>query len=422
MKIEEIQYESIDEINKMKRFDTNILPKKQLFLLKHLIRLISLPETIACKSKIEKINMENLKGPYLLLCNHNSFIDFKVTEKAIYPQNANFVVAIDGFINRENLLRYAGCVGKRKFVNDINLIRQLKYCLTKLKSVTVIYPEARYSLCGSNSVIPESLGKMIKNFNFPVVTLICNGHHLRQPVWNLTKRKVPITAKMTQILTKDDIQNKSVEEINKIINENFVYDDYKYQYDNKIKIDYEKRAEGLHKVLYQCPHCKVEYKMNSQGNTLFCENCGKVYEMDEYGKLFAKNGETEISHIPDWYSWEREQVKQQILNGTYKVESEVYIDSLPNATGYYRIGKGNLIHDLNGFHISANLPNNQQFNLEKKVLEDYSVHIEYEYFKKGDSVNLSTLNDTYYMFPLKQNIVTKINIAVEELYKLKKAE
>jgi len=67
MKIEEIRYESIDEINKMKRFDTKELPKKQFFLFKHLIGLISLPETIACKCKIEKINMKTLKGPYLLL-------------------------------------------------------------------------------------------------------------------------------------------------------------------------------------------------------------------------------------------------------------------------------------------------------------------------------------------------------------------
>ena len=33
------------------------------------------------------------------------------------------------------------------------------------------------------------------------------------------------------------------------------------------------RAEGLHRVLYQCPHCGTEFQMASEGSRLFCKHC-----------------------------------------------------------------------------------------------------------------------------------------------------
>ncbi len=36
-----------------------------------------------------------------VMCNHNSFFDFKVMTAAIFPRRANYVVALDGFIGRE---------------------------------------------------------------------------------------------------------------------------------------------------------------------------------------------------------------------------------------------------------------------------------------------------------------------------------
>ena len=47
----------------------------------------------------------------------------------------------------------------------------------------------------------------------------------------------------------------------------------------------------------------------------------------------------------------------------------------------------------------------------------YSCHIEYDYFKKGDCIDLSTLDDTYYLFPKGKDFsVTKIALATEELF------
>jgi len=365
--------------------------------------------------------MKGIKPPYVLLCNHNSFFDFKVATRALFPHMANYIVAIDGFINREELLRNVGCVLKRKFVPDAPLVKKISYGLNKNKYISAIYPEARYALVGTTAILPDSLGKMVKLLTMPVVTLICHGHHLQQPVWNLKKRKVDTSADLSLILTPDMIAEKSVSELNEIIRTAFYYDDYRYQVENNLEIKAPDRAEGLHKVLYQCPECGNQNTMSSEGSRLICRMCGSVHEMDYLGKLHSLKGHTKFTHIPDWYEWERQQVKEEILQGKYRTESDVYVDILQNGTGFYRLGVAKLIHDETGFHLTGNFE--EPFAVHKGPLENYSVHIEYNYFGKGDGVSFSTLHDTYYLFSVDQSIsVTKVHFAVEELYKIKVAE
>jgi len=409
-------------MDQIKRFDMDKRPVKEKFYLTPLAYLLSFPDVWKRKLKINKVNMDDIPTPYLLLCTHHAFIDFKVTTASIYPKRANYIVAIDGFIKREKLLRNVGAICKRKFTNDTKLFRQIKYSLENLKNIVAVYPEARYSLIGTTAILPDSLAKMCKVLKHPVVVLNMHGNYLTQPVWNLKMRKVPLAADMTQIITKEEILTLSVDEINKRIHDAFQYDEYKWQKDNQIKITEKYRAEKIHKVLYQCPSCLTEHEMDSKGHTITCNHCKKTYDMDEYGELHAVSGKTEFSHIPDWYEFEREQVRKEILAGKYYFEDEVMIESLPNAKGYIPLGKGKLIHNENGFILTGD-ELGKPLELVKEPLSLYSLHIEYDYMGKGDCIDLSTLDDTYYIYPInKKNVVTKLHFAVEELYKIKKED
>ena len=77
----------------------------------------------------------------------------------------------------------------------------------------------------------------------------------------------------------------------------------------KSGVRYKNRARGLHKVLYQCPSRKTEYKMDSGGTQLWCNHCGKRWTMSEYGELQAQKERRIFPMIPDWYEWERLQVR-----------------------------------------------------------------------------------------------------------------
>ncbi|MDX9691658.1 MAG: hypothetical protein RBT45_04320 [Acholeplasmataceae bacterium] len=403
-------------MDQIKHFDMEMKPRKEKFYLTPIAYLLSFPSVWKRRLKINKQHMKGIQSPYILLCTHHAFMDFKVTTAAIFPKRATYIVAIDGFIKREKLLRNVGAICKRKFTNDPLLFRHIKYSLENIKQTCAIYPEARYSLIGTNAILPDSLGKMVKVLKKPVVVLNMHGNYLTQPVWNLKMRNVPLRADMTQIVTQTESETLSVEEINERIHQAFIYDEYKWQKENKIQIKYKDRAKGLHHVLYQCPSCKVEHEMDSDLHKIWCKSCGKTYEMDYYGELKATKGITEYPHIPDWYEFERSEVRKQLENKTYSFEDEVMIDSLPNSDGYIRLGKGTLKHDLNGFHLEG-----PGVSLSKEPLALYGLHIEYDYFGKGDCIDLSTLHDTYYIYPINQkNVVTKLHFATEELYKIEK--
>jgi len=401
----------------VKKFDMAKKPVKQRWFLTPVAWLLSFPEILQRKLKITKINMEGVKPPYLLLSNHMAFVDFKVTTRAIFPHRANYVVAIDGFLKGEWLLRQVGCICKRKFTNDILLVKQMKHSLLEHKTIVALYPEARYSYCGTTSVLPDSLGKLIKLFKVPVVVLTQHGNSLSQPVWNLEKRKCRLEATMERLYTAGQIEAASVDEINRRVNAAFRYDEYSWQKDNAVAIDFPNRAKGLHHILYQCPHCLTESKMNSDKNELWCEHCHKRWTMSELGELSAVEGATEYSHIPDWFEFERKMVRRQIEEGTYFFRDRVMVDSLPNAKGYIRLGEATLTHSSEGF-VLEKLEGDRQFRLEKKPSSLYSLHIEFDYFGKGDCLDLSTIEDTFYLYPLTaQNAVTKLQFAVEEMYK-----
>ncbi len=401
------------------RFDMNRPPVRTKWYLQPLEWILSMPDVIRHRTIIRKTRADGLKPPYLLLCNHNAFMDFKVATKAIFPYRANYVVAIDGFIGREWLLRDIGCICKRKFTNDITVIRHLRQVI-KNGNIPIIYPEARYSLCGTTAVLPASLGKLCKLLGVPVVTLICHGHHVNSPFWNLHDRGVaPTEAEFSVLFTAEELKKTDPDEINEKIVAAFQYDDFAWLKERKIRITYPKRAEGLHKVLYQCPACGTEYRMKTEGSQIRCEVCGKSWTMSELGELSANEGKTEFPHIPDWYEWERENVRREVEAGTYSSgELPVRVDSLPNAKKFIHLGEGTMIHDMNGFTVCGTDEDGDPFEMLKPVPSLYSCHIEYEYLGKyGDCVDLNTLEDTWYIYPHDCDFsVTKMALATEELY------
>lgn len=401
-----------------KRYNTAKYPIRQPKVLMFLIWLLCKIMLIGKKYKVEKINMEGLKPPYILLSNHMYFIDFEITATATFPHRVNNVVTIDGYYRRPFLMTLIGAICTRKFTMDLHLIKSISRVLQR-GDILCMYPEARYSPCGTTAYLPESLGKLVKMNKVPVVVMLHHGNHLHTPFWNYRKpRKVPMWATMTQILTAEQVKELSVEEINSAINKAFEYDEYKYQKENGIKITESYRAEGLHKVLYQCPHCKTESKMASKGANIYCTECGKEWYLNEDGTLTATLGETEFSHIPDWFRWEREQVKKQIEDGTYHFEDDVDVYSLPRCWKFEKLGYATLAHDINnGFTLKGKY-NGNDYEINRKPIQNIGLHIEYDYcyLKPLDCVDISTENDSFYCYPTKENVVTKLAFAAEELY------
>ena len=303
---------------------------------------------------------------------------------------------------------------------DMHLIKSIKKVLER-GDVLGMYPEARYSPAGITSLLPESLGMLVKRCRVPVVAVVHHGNYLHAPFWNYrNKRKVPLYTTFTKILTPEMIDTLSVAEINAILKEALTYDDYKYQKENGIRITEPYRAEGLHKILYKCPNCKKESGMTSEGTRLFCRECGKAWQMNEYSELCAEDGQTEFSHIPDWFEWQRAEVREEIIRGEYSFTDEVDVYSMPGCYKFEPLGMARLTHTTEDGFILEGEYREKPYRIHRMPLQTISLHTEYEFphVKPLDCIDISTENDSFYCYPTKENVITKLSLATEEIYKL----
>ena len=157
--------------------------------------------------------------------------------------------------------------------------------------------------------------------------------------------------------------------------------------------------------------------MQSEGIYLWCSHCGAKWEMDTLSRLKGVNTDKGFSHIPDWYNWEREEVRKEVENGTYRFEDDVRVeDYYSSKVGCIPVGNAHLVHDKNGFTFNGEV-DGKPFNLNKSVSDMYSVHIEYDFLNRGDAFDIATDHTTYFMFlKTAKNYLTKMHFAQEELY------
>ena len=405
-------------------YNTAKLPIRQPLFFTGLIQLLSKIMLTGKEHRVEKIGMEDLKPPYMMLSNHMSFVDFELASLGTYPARVNNVVNIDGYYMRPWLMEWIGAICTRKYTTDIHLVRSIRKVFER-GDVLGMYPEARYTPDGTTSLIPDSVGMLVKRSRVPVVAVVHHGNYLHAPFWCYRKkRKVPLYTTLTKILTTEELDALSVAEINERIRNALSYDEYRYQKDNGIRITEPFRAEGMHKILYKCPACKTDYSMTSSGITISCKSCGKVWEQDELGELHAKDGVTEVSHVPDWFKWQRDEVRGEIERGEYSFEDEIDVYSMPGCYKFVPIGKARLTHNGKDGFIIEGTYRGEPYRIQRTPLQSIALHTEYEFphVKPFDCIDISTEKDSFYCYPTKENVITKLSLATEEIYKIRHKE
>ena len=398
-------------------------PKKPSVFLNKLIKLITIPDMLINRFHCNYIGMERLPidRPCLVLMNHSCFYDLKCVYHALGKRTFNIVTTYDGMVGMfgiEPIMRWLGCIPTHKFVTDAALIRDIKYALHENKSNVLMFPEAGYSFDGTSTTLPDSLGRLVKLLKAPVVTVITHGAFHRDPLYNgLQLRKVKVSADVKYLLSPEEIAETSADEINRLLQQEFSFDNFRWQQENEVVIDEPFRADGLHRVLYKCAHCGNEHSMEGKGVHLRCNACGKVYTLTEIGYLEATDGETRFDHIPHWYAWQREEVRKEILEGTYHLDTPVDISMLVDTKCLYNIGEGRLRHSEDGFQLTGK---DAQLYYTLPPQASYSLNADYFWYEIGDVVSIGDKETLFYCFPKDSSVsVTKLRLATEELYKLK---
>ena len=400
-------------------------PNKPTIFWRVLIRLLTVFGMMGTKFTYETEGLDELKNePCLILMNHSCFLDMQIAHRILFPKHFCIISTTDGFVGMGGfmawLMRVIGCIPTQKFVTDLSLVQDMTYALKTLKTSVLMYPEACYSFDGTATTLPRKMGVLLKKLDVPVIMIESFGAFSRNPLYNelQIRRNVPVSAKARCLYTRDQVRELSVKELSDGLDAAFGFDHFKWQAEQGIEIDQDFRADGLDRILYKCTSCGAEGHMEGRGIHLTCNKCGKKYELTSIGKLKALDGETEFPHIPDWFRWEREQVRQEILDGNYRMDADVDIGMLVDHKHLYMVGEGHLTHDLNGFTLTGC---NDRLHYIQKPLNSYNLNADYYWYEIGDIIGLGTHDVLYYCFPKDRTSVAKARLATEEMYKLYKS-
>lgn len=411
MKIKTVKksYEEVVALPKAK----HVLPRRPSIFFRTLVRILSQTDLIKARFRYTG-SLDKKNGPYFVLMNHSSFIDLKIASKILYPMPYHIVCTHDAMVGKEWLMRKIGCIPTKKFVSDLGLIRDIKHAISRKTSV-LMYPEAGYTFDGRATAMPK-LGKLFKMLDVPVAFIETKGAFARDPLYNgLQIRRVPVSADVRVLLSREEVRAMSVEEIDARVELAFAFDNFAWQREYGIKIAENFRADGLERILYRCAHCGKEGEMVGEGIKLTCRACKKSYTLTELGELSADSGETEFSHIPDWYAWQRAEVRRELQDGTYALDVPVDIAVMTDYKALYQVGSGRLVHTLEGFYLEGC---DGKLEYRQPARASFGLNADYFWYELGDIICIGNSQMLYYCFPPKEVPVAKARLAAEELYKL----
>lgn len=364
--------------------------------------------------KVDKSAIKELKGPFLVLGNHTSWMDFLYFSNCIYPKPLNVVVTSNIFYMKVlgRIFTKFGAIPKKQFTSDFSCIKHIKRNLDNGNSV-LLFPEGRITVDGTTGYIAPSIGKLIKFLNYPVVKGISVGSYVTRPKWG-HKRPGQVTLKMEPLLSAEEIGKMSNEEIYQYILKEFSYNDNVSFKNANRKVYGLRLAETLEKLLYKCPKCGAEYKNVSKYRTFRCTECGNTVKYNSNGTL-RPAGENDVcfEFVSDWYKFQREDVARQVENPDYSFRENVTLTLTDDKTHRFKeVGRGVLTLDKEGVTY-VGTKNGEEFSRLFRLKNHATVA-----YKLAQNIEIAE-DDEIFKFLFENGMRTaEFVLAVEELHKI----
>lgn len=295
------------------------------------------------KHSVDKSAIRGLKPPYLVVANHSCWLDYMITAIGMYPVRMNYVGAYNFFRDKvlSKVFTWMGVISKYQFTNDLTAVKKMK-SVTQRGGVVAIFPNG----CLSNEGRPGGfavfgIAKLVKFLNVPVVAIHTNGGYLTRPRWTKHARYGKLETTIKPILTVQDIQAFTEEQIYSVVTGALYFDDYQWQRKNRIAYKSKKAAEGVEYVLYKCPKCNSEFTLRSEGNRLFCTACANAVSMNQYLFFEPENQNTVYFDVDKWYDFQKEHLEKEIEAPEFQLSAKTeLLCAEPGKYGYQHLGNG----------------------------------------------------------------------------------
>ena len=358
-----------------------------------LLKAIEFYVKLRVKPTFNRRKIKGLKGPYVLLSNHGSSLDVYYLSKLMHPRRMSFILNKYFFHFKyfRKILYTIGAIPKKLFSPDIETIYKT------IKSIKEGYPilmcpEGRLSLSGASYYVSEETAKLLKKLKVPAVIALINGAYITNPKWRKKRIRGKVHTEVKYVISKDEIENLSVEEITALINKHMYYNEFEYARKHKLVYHYKKKMVGAEHVLYHCPKCHHEFNMISKGNKLICGSCG--FEVEANVNYSFNENELGILDFNDYYQRISQIEEKNLLENDLDLSCEVDVRKFDFKNDKYGIkGKGICRLTKQGLTFKG-IINKEEVEFEVPIKQlhalAFSVNEEFECYYE---------EDLYYFYP-----------------------
>ena len=312
--------------------------------------------------EIDRKNYHPPDGPFIILSNHSSFMDFLIVMLSLYPTKVNAITAQKFFLYKplHKLLPMMGCIPKNLFDPDVRSIIGIKTVLKRGGRI-LLFPEGRCACDGVYAGMHKSTGKLIKKLNVPVISCSVDGAYKCMPFWRDGIRAGRVKITISDLFSPDELQSLTIDEINSAIDKRLGRDEDSPPKKPFRTFGTKRLAEGLQFILYWCPKCGQEFTTETEGCIINCTACGNAATIDRDMMLTPTQGSIVPEDIHAWYK-KQAQYEAEKLNENMDPVSVFVNVLLPSDTpggGMNKSGSGNISLDSKGWHYKGELKGEQ---------------------------------------------------------------
>lgn len=279
--------------------------------------------------KVLRNETKKVKGPYVIIANHESIIDF-ICLTASQKRRMSFVISNSFFqsLKVNPILKKCGVIPKQQFQTSVSDMKKMKKSIIN-DIPLVLYPAGMMTENGISNYIPESTGKFIKWLDVDVYIARIKGSYFTKPKWSKIYRKGRIDLDVYKLYSKDDLGSISSSEILNRIEQEIGYNCYYEQEQRKVPYKNGNILEGLENVIYKCPVCNKEFSITAHHDTLTCTNCGLIVKGDNYGFLHSEVEDFKYKYVSDWSQNIEDDLLAEIENNpNYQLTDECSISMI----------------------------------------------------------------------------------------------
>ena len=354
------------------------------------------------------VKQVKIKGPAIVLGNHNAFMDYMFSTSALYPRRVTYLAAAKMFKepHRRPFLKLGRAIPKTMFESDLGAIKST-FEILKQQGIVCIYPEGQVSYHGTSLTPPYAIAKLLKKAKVPVYVCLIKNAYLFSPPWSKRKFKGKVQVELSQLFNRASLSQLEESEIYQKVSNAIYFNTGAFNREEKLPYRVQP-IQGLEPLLYQCPACLYE-GLQAKQNTLVCPKCQHTLVYDAYGFLNGKS-------VYEWFQLQQSRLIE-IIDKTkdYRLSIPVRLVRYVGK-GLGEVGQGTFTVTKDKYvYQGTDKGENKQYEFLTKVIEYLPVDI-------GKNVQMYVDHEIY-IFEMNDPIMTtKMFITGEYYYQLSKTK